>query len=554
MLARFEIRWKWEPVTMEKVSISRMRKAAAAGLAVYIPAYYLAMALSPGLSPVFSDWFTLLGEGAGIAIIGVGLRWREAKCRTAWRIFLAGSVLNFTADLIWDIYEIPLRRTVPFPSLCDVFYLSASVCCLIALIFYIRHEELFDVLRAGFDILITMVVSTTIMVKYVMLPIWNDNTMTLLQKGISLAYPVFDLGYLGGLFSLLFFCASRPKWNRSNLLIGAAFLIWLFADVAYAVRLGRTYVPGGFLDPLWPIGCWVLALAVLYPYGGETREVSAVRSEAMQYLRMSVPYLGAGVIVILVSYQYLFKAPLVTGAAITVFLIMVRQIFSLLENKRLIRMIQKSNLLLKESKAELEEKNTKLQALNYLKEYEANTDFLTGIFNRRYINETLQAMCRNEAGNETMRISVLLIDVDHYKQINDRMGHNVGDAVLQKIASLVKSSIRTKDIVGRFGGDEFIVILPNAELEAAGAIAERILQRTFREEFAEDGNPLKVTLSIGCVGWKGAPQDYDINAIIAAADKALYAAKAGGRNQCRAEAFGGIPAPAREDAPLSLEA
>lgn len=163
-------------------------------------------------------------------------------------------------------------------------------------------------------------------------------------------------------------------------------------------------------------------------------------------------------------------------------------------------------------------------------------------------------MCRNEAGNEIMRISVLLIDVDHYKQINDRMGHNVGDAVLQKIASLVKSSIRTKDIVGRFGGDEFIVILPNAELEAAGAIAERILQRTFREEFAEDGNPLKVTLSIGCVGWKGAPQDYDINAIIAAADKALYAAKAGGRNQCRAEAFGGIPAPAREDAPLSLEA
>lgn len=307
----------------------------------------------------------------------------------------------------------------------------------------------------------------------------------------------------------------------------------------YAIQSGVTYVTGGFLDPLWPVGCWVLALASFHsPYSEKeiTEQSDSSRRKQLlwKYIRFLIPYLSVAIIITLVSYKYIFKDPLITGSVITVLLIMIRQIFSLMENKRLIRIIQNSNKMLEESKSELEERNIMLQELNSLKEHEANTDFLTGMFNRRYINEILKSLPNKNKDNDEMELSVLLIDIDHYKQINDQWGHDIGDNVLQKISYLIKSSIRNADIAGRYGGDEFIVILPNANLRTAEFVANRLKHRTVVEEFLVNDVLLKITLSIGCVSWKGMPKEYDTNAIVAAADKELYMAKEGGRNQYRA--------------------
>lgn len=532
---------------MGKVSISNIRKVAVISLGVYILAYYIIIYMfsntQPGLSQSLSDIFTLIGEGVSITIIALGLCWQEERSKAEWRMFLLGVLLNFISDFIWSIYEIPLRREVPFPSICDVFYLCSSVCYLFALIFYIRHEKLFDIVRTGFDILITMVVGTTLIFKYIMLPIWNDETITLLQKSISLAYPVLDLGYLGGVFSLFFFCTPKSKLNHSNLLTSAAFIIWFIADQFYAELSAHTYVSGGFIDPLWPIGCWILALASLYPHyniNGDRKNQNAIINRKqlfLEYVRFLFPYFSVSIIVILVNYQCIFKDPMVTGTVLTILLIMIRQIFSLLENKRLISMIQKTNQLLEESKAELEERNIKLKQLNNLKEYEANTDFLTGLFNRRYVNETLWSLSKKKADYEIIELSILLIDIDHYKHINDGWGHEVGDIVLHNIAELIKNSIRSEDIAGRYGGDEFIVILLNTDLQSAKFIAERLIQKTSAEKFADSVEDLKVTLSIGCVRWNGFVKDYNMNTIIAAADKELYKAKESGRNRCKAAEF-----------------
>ncbi|MGE4276451.1 MAG: GGDEF domain-containing protein [Lawsonibacter sp.] len=528
---------------MHKVSISSMRKAGISILVAYILIYYTIIGIFSGvqISYLISDLLSLIGEGAGIIIIVFGIHWQVESSKTEWLMFSFGIGLNLIADLIWSICEILLRQKVPFPSICDIFYLCGSVCYLIALIHNIRQEKVLDVIRTGFDIAITMVASTTIIIEYIMLPIWNDQTLTFLQKIISLIYPIFDLGYLGGIISLLFFCSSKAKFNLSNLLISAAFLIWFFADLLYAILSSNSYVSGGLLDPLWPIGCWILALGALYPpyqrkESAEQRIINR-RQSLRGYLRLLFPYLSGGMVIILVSYQYIFKDPLVAGAVITVLLIMVRQILTLVENKQLVFMIQNSNLLLEKSKVALEEQNIELQKLNHLKQHEANTDFLTSMFNRRYVYETLQSLSEQYEENEKMELCVLLIDIDHYKQINDHWGHEIGDVVLQQIAHLIKKNIRSTDIAGRFGGDEFIVILPNANLNSAKSVAEKLITMTNEKKFLVNNTFLKVTLSIGCVRWRGYLKEYNMQAIVAAADKALYKAKADGRNQYIIEEF-----------------
>lgn len=368
----------------------------------------------------------------------------------------------------------------------------------------------------------------------------------MLQKSVSLMYPILDIGYLGGVFSIFFFCMPKSKFNVSNLLTSIAFLIWFFVDLVYGILSGNTYVSGGILDPLWPIGCWVLALAILYPIDNEVAEyrkqdISSSRRELLwEYIRFLFPYFTVSIIVVLVSYQYILKDPLVTGTVITVLLIVIRQIFSLLENKRLISMIGKSNQLLEESKVELEERNTKLQELNYLKAREANTDFLTGIFNRRYVNEMLKSLPMINPNGKEVEVSVLLIDIDYYKQINDKWGHEVGDSVLKQIAQIISSCTQSGDVVGRYGGDEFIVIMANTDLKSAEFISERLLQKTSASKFLEISEGLKITLSIGCATWKGPLEDYDMDAIVVASDKALYKSKEDGRNRYNAVEVGKV--------------
>lgn len=532
---------------MVKHSICGVRKAGFSILGAYILTYYIIMGIFSGcqINVLASDLLSLVGDGTAIIIIAFGIRWQAESSNKEWLMFFFGIGLNLIGDFIWSIYEILLRQEVPFPSICDAFYLCGSACYLIALIFSILREKVLDAIRTGFDVAIIMVASTTIIIKFIMLPIWNDHSLTFLQKSISLAYPIFDLGYLGGVISLLFCCSSKAEFNLSNLLINAAFLIWFFADMLYTILSSNTYVSGGFLDPLWPIGCWILALGSLYPTyrRKENVEQNVIKKRQFLwiYLRLLLPYLSGSMIVILISYQYIFKDPLVAGAVITVLLIMVRQILTLVENKRLVFMIQKSNLLLEKSKVILEEQNIELQQLNHLKEHEANTDFLTSMFNRRYLYKTLRSLSEQYADNEKMELCVLLIDIDHYKQINDQLGHETGDVVLQKIAHLIKKNIQSTDIAGRFGGDEFIIILPNANLNSGKSLAEKLIIMTSSKEFLVNEAVLKVTLSIGCVRWKGSLEEYNMQAIIAAADKALYKAKANGRNQYIIEEFEANP-------------
>jgi diguanylate cyclase (GGDEF)-like protein len=159
-----------------------------------------------------------------------------------------------------------------------------------------------------------------------------------------------------------------------------------------------------------------------------------------------------------------------------------------------------------------------------LLEYHARVDSLTELFNRGYTMLLLQEACRSSSP----RLSVLLLDIDGFKEINDTFGHQAGDGVLQRFASLLTSLHSEPSFAGRYGGDEFVVVLPDTDMTAASAIAGRIREAAESIDFGEPSLP--ITVSIGVATSSGLP-GLEADELLAQADEALYRAKRGGRNQ-----------------------
>jgi len=158
----------------------------------------------------------------------------------------------------------------------------------------------------------------------------------------------------------------------------------------------------------------------------------------------------------------------------------------------------------------------------------AITDSLTGIFKRRYYLERLnEEIERSKRFN--LNFSFLMIDVDHFKEQNDHYGHLVGDAIIKEVSRVIKENIRQIDLLGRYGGEEFSIILTETAKEEAKFVAERIRQAIEDRRIRVYDEDLKVTISIGMSSY---PSDaVDADALIEKADQALYEAKNAGRNR-----------------------
>jgi len=159
---------------------------------------------------------------------------------------------------------------------------------------------------------------------------------------------------------------------------------------------------------------------------------------------------------------------------------------------------------------------------------EATTDALTALANRRTFDR-LAYRISESARSKNAPFAMLLVDVDRFKSINDRFGHQAGDRVLASIASVVKAETRKTDIVARYGGEEIAVLMPATSLRVAERVAERIRESVAREPIAVDGTELQVTVSIGVSGSEKASVFFPN--VFKAADDALYDAKNNGRNR-----------------------
>jgi two-component system cell cycle response regulator len=165
----------------------------------------------------------------------------------------------------------------------------------------------------------------------------------------------------------------------------------------------------------------------------------------------------------------------------------------------------------------------------------ALTDPLTGLFNRRYMETHIGTLVERSAARGKS-LSVLMLDIDYFKSINDTFGHDAGDDVLREFAERVKSSIRGIDLACRLGGEEFVVVMPDTDLGVATLVAERIRRRIAEERFpiGRNGKTIEVTISVGIACRLGA-QD-NAPQMLKRADEALYRAKRDGRNRVVADA------------------
>lgn len=173
------------------------------------------------------------------------------------------------------------------------------------------------------------------------------------------------------------------------------------------------------------------------------------------------------------------------------------------------------------NKRQLESANTKLQEL-------ALRDGLTGLLNRRYWESCLEReFARHQRYDNP--VSLVIFDIDHFKRVNDTYGHQTGDEVIRETARITSQLVRETDFAGRYGGEEFVVLLPGTTLDGAAQFAERLRSTIERQQIDYQGSPLTFTISLGVATLADDMAGYQ--ALLERADKALYQSKEGGRNR-----------------------
>ena len=189
----------------------------------------------------------------------------------------------------------------------------------------------------------------------------------------------------------------------------------------------------------------------------------------------------------------------------------------------------RSMLRIKRLQEALEERERQLLEANERLRYMSQTDGLTGLDNRRHLEERLDEMF-SHAKRLNEPFSCVMCDLDRFKSVNDTYGHQAGDAVLRQLAGILTGAVREVDRVGRYGGEEFMLLLPGTVLDAAVTFAERVRKHVEAHTFTFDGGTLQRTVSFGVAAWPH-PRIANCDSLVKAADDALYVAKETGRNK-----------------------
>ncbi len=210
---------------------------------------------------------------------------------------------------------------------------------------------------------------------------------------------------------------------------------------------------------------------------------------------------------------------------------LVARVKSLLRIRALQKRLYLQNLELEAKNQQLEALTRQLNAANEELRLLSVTDGLTRAYNHRHFQERL----RGEVGRALrhgLPLCCVMVDIDRFKRINDSFGHPTGDRVLVRLVEILKEGVRGEDLVARYGGEEFVLLLPNTDAEHGAAMAERIRSRVAAESLdVGRAEPLRFTISMGVAGRRPSEHGLDADALLRAADRALYQAKADGRNR-----------------------
>ncbi len=492
-----------------------------------------------------------VGAGASAAI------WTAPR-RAA--LFLSLAVVTDTiAQAVYTYYQLVLRQQAPLPSWADPAYLCTYPLLLLGILSLpTRPLPSAARVRVLMDGLLIMTALVTFSWYFVLGPTVLQGGETLLAKAVSTAYPLEDLVLMSSLL-LLSSRASDPSLRTVVRILSVSLACTIIADSVYDYQsLGNAYATGELIDVGWPLGDMLIGLAVYALYrtnrigliGATDQERNNAEARQPHVWRVLLPYALLPAVGILVLYtgrthgNENLKIGVWIGGATLIGLVVVRQVLAILETGQLYQRLNDAYLKtmtqaeetqalneelcaiqdeLQGNNGALVEANMRLQAL-------ATTDPLTGLPNHRALVAALDHEIERTRRYDRP-CSVLFLDLDHFKALNDTCGHQVGDLALNKLAATVRSTLRGIDTLGRWGGEEFVAILPETTMNDGLTIAERIRGAVAAQAFTAGGSA-HLTCSIGIATCPDTGLDRD--GIVAAADRAMYAAKRLGRNQVRA--------------------
>jgi len=396
-------------------------------------------------------------------------------------VFLAG-----VGHAIW--YALELMGREPFPSPADIFYLVVYPLFIIA--FWKMGGANEGRSGALIDALIVGVAASVLAWIFLILPHIHNPELGILQLLISAIYPVGDI-ILFTLVLRMFFLQRSRIASHALLLIGIS--LYLLADVLYAHgNSAEWYDPGGWTDFFWLASYLLMATASWHP--SSAHESSPPPSGAdLSWKRMWV----LGIASISVPAVTFLSADL-GGITIrtTAFASILIFVLILYRMAGLIREIHR-----------------RAESLDTL----SRTDSLTGAYNRRHFEEALDQEIETSSHSHAP-LSLALLDLDHFKQYNDRHGHPAGDTLLQDLVTSWQPLLRHHDLLARVGGEEFVILFPQTPLAEAYKIIESL----------RNAVPQQQTCSAGIVAWT--PDEIPAS-LLQRADQALYRAKHQGRNQ-----------------------
>lgn len=503
---------------------------------------------SPWTRKVVSDL-----TGTGTALLAV--IWALQGPRRGKRVWSANLLTSYLALYmtgmgIWTYLELIVRQEAPFPSLADACYIPAQICLMAGIVLLpSRRAPMALRGRALLDGLMVMAATVTFSWYFVLGPTLLALSGSGPAKFVSIFYPLSDLSMLVCLLILIGRSVRRSAYT--SLSIGVLGIV--IADGVYGyMALKGNYASGSLIDIGWPAGQLFVGFSAsaLRSVLEEKEKSTTVEERIPTLWRSFVPYAlvpALGVLLIYVLRHHAdsrLERGVYIGSAALLGLILLRQVFAIVENNRLYGFLKEAyrdletktreahdyaenveqvNEELTAIQAELLSNNMALERANTRLEALATTDGMTGLPNHRTFQERLrqELACAERYGGS---LSLLFLDVDHFKQYNDSFGHPAGDEALRLLAQLLRDQLRTCDIPARYGGEEFAVLLPDTDGAEALAFAERI--RTAAESHPFPHRSVTLSLGVATVDAQGTPE-----ALIAAADEALYAAKRSGRNR-----------------------
>src|SRR6266567_210104 len=506
--------------------------------ALFIAVVDCALALGPLLMALLC-FFTL------------GRQWWQASCGTAstppvrkvrrWTpTLLSLSLLSYViGQCIWVCYDVVLHQPAAFPGWDDAGYLGVYPFLLLGILLLpTRPLPVLSRLRIVLDGLMIMTAVVAFSWYFILGPTILQGDGTLFAKLVGAAYPFSDL--------LMIFCLLRLAFLSGDAslrpiirLLSFTLLIMILTDSIYDYQtLHGHYGTSGLLEVGWSVGFMLLGLAVqamlvVLPKACAATSSSQVSAgeasgDMPSMWRSLLPYAfvpAVGLLAVYVWHTGGNSAPewgVYLGGALLIGLVLLRQVLAMRETVTYAKELHIVQEELRANNRALSEANGRLEAL-------ATTDPLTGLPNHRaFVAALNQELKRSQ--HYYRPCALLFLDLDHFKALNDGYGHPAGDAVLQEFSTLVLALLRGMDTLGRWGGEEFVALLPETDVEGALEAAERLRTAVTAHIFSIGGG-VRLTCSIGIAVYPFDSEERD--GLIRTADQAMYAAKKLGRNQVR---------------------